>query len=442
YLNNNTITSTLGFEVTRDSSLTLLGRGEYGRAGVPGPTLFGPPDLDEYYRKRNSVFGAGFTQRLSPGANHRLTYSQVQVHELSEDLLDSGSFVPTYGGRTAPYPSFDFPYSYLNATRRQVAGYQADLSISSHVVATGVEYEDERGTVGDIRASRSNFGYYLQDQWVTSHRIALTGGLRLDRNGSFGFAATPRFSVAWLLRNGRPDGFWGMTRPKLNVGLGIKEPSLIESFSTSPYFRGNPDLKPEKTRSVETGIEQRLAGNRVRMEINGFYNYFLNQIDLQTTDFTTFESSFFNIGRSQAWGIEQVLEIRPNQAWVINGGYTYLKTKILESAAPFHPVLRAGSPLLRRPSHSGFLTAGWFSGRWGVSSRVILVGKRTDNDFYGLDLREVEGYSRVDVNGRVRLSNRVELFTAVQNLFNAEYSEALGYPALKFNFRSGVRFKF
>ncbi|RPI20147.1 MAG: hypothetical protein EHM61_27635, partial [Acidobacteria bacterium] len=36
YLNNNTITSTLGFEVTRDSSLTLLGRGEYGRAGVPG----------------------------------------------------------------------------------------------------------------------------------------------------------------------------------------------------------------------------------------------------------------------------------------------------------------------------------------------------------------------------------------------------------------------
>ncbi|RPJ85568.1 MAG: hypothetical protein EHM18_10075, partial [Acidobacteria bacterium] len=442
YLNNNSLSATAGVELSETASLTLLGRGEYGGSGVPGASLFGPPDLEESYRKRNSLFGASFNQRLTPSASHRLSYSQAQINELSEDLVDSGSFIPSYRGQMAAFPSFDFLYSFLNATRRQAAGYQADFTVSSHVITTGLEYEDERGTVGDVRASRSNYGYYLQDQLITHGRLSLTGGVRLDHNGSFGFAATPRFSLAWLLRAGHEAGFWGMTRPKFNFGLGIKEPSLLESFSTNPYYRGNPELKPERTRSLETGIEQRLAGNRVRIELNGFYNYFRNQIDLLTTDYATFDASYFNIGRSQAWGIEHVVEFRPDQPGRISGGYTYLNSRILESAAPFHPVLRAGSRLLRRPTHSGFVTAGWFKSRWSLGARAVFVGNRTDNDFYGLNLREVDSYSRVDVNGSVRIGKQTELYATIQNLLNAEYSEALGYPALKLNFRSGVRVRF
>jgi len=442
YLNNNSFSSTVGVELGEKASLSLLGRGEYGGAGVPGPTLFGPADLEESYRKRNSLFGATFNQRLTPSASHRLSYSQAQINELSQDLVDSGSFIPSFDGQPAAFPSFDFLYSFLNATRRQVAGYQADFAASSHVLTTGLEYENERGTVGDVRAERSNYGYYLQDQLITGRRLSLTGGVRLDHNGSFGFAATPRFSLAWLLRAGQEGGFWGMTRPKLNFGLGIKEPSLLESYSTNPYYRGNPDLKPERTRSFETGVEQRLAANRMRVEVNGFYNSFRNQIDLLTTDFNTFDASYFNIGRSQAWGIEHLVELRPDQPWRISGGYTYLNTRILESAAPFHPVLRAGSRLLRRPTHSGFLTAGWYRSRWSLGARAVFIGNRTDNDFYGLSLTEVDGYSRVDVNGSVRISKQAEFYAVIQNLLNSEYSEALGYPALKLNFRSGVRVRF
>ena len=128
FLNNNSFSSTAGVELSDTASLNLIARGEYGRAGVPGPTLFGPPDLDESYRKRNSLFGASFNQRLTPSASHRLSYSQAQINELSEDLVDSGSFIPSYNGQTAAFPSFDYLYSFLNATRRQVAGYQADFT--------------------------------------------------------------------------------------------------------------------------------------------------------------------------------------------------------------------------------------------------------------------------------------------------------------------------
>ena len=180
----------------------------------------------------------------------------------------------------------------------------------------------------------------------------------------------------------------------------------------------------------------------MRIEVNGFYNYFRNQIDLLTTDFNTYDGSYFNIGRSQAWGIEHIVELRPDQAWRVSGGYTYLNSRILESAAPFHPVLRAGSRLLRRPTHSGFLTAGWYRSRWSVGARGVFVGNRSDNDFYGLNLLSVGGYSRVDLNGSVRISKQTEFYAVIQNLLNSRYSEALGYPALKLNFRSGVRVRF
>jgi len=45
-------------------------------------------------------------------------------------------------------------------------------------------------------------------------------------------------------------------------GLGIKEPTVLQSFSPSPFFRGNPNLLPERSRSAEVGVEQRFAGDR------------------------------------------------------------------------------------------------------------------------------------------------------------------------------------
>jgi vitamin B12 transporter len=442
FLNTNTLGSTVGVEISPRASLSLTGRAERGRSGVPGPTLFGPSDLEEYSQRNDLAVGAIYSLRLSDSMTQRVSFSRSQIHHLSEDPIDSGMFLPGYQGRQAPYPSFDFPYSYLNSTRRHTAGYQFDGLAGSHAVTTGIEYDEEKGVIGEVRASRSNFGYYLQDHFLLGQRLAMTAGMRLDKNGSFGLAATPRLSLSWLLRRGRSDGFWGMTRPKLNLGLGIKEPNLIESFSANPYFRGNQDLRPERTRSLEAGLDQRLASNQVRLELNGFYSYFLNQIDLLTTDFDMYHGSYFNIGRSQAWGIEKSVEFRPESSLRVSAGYTFLNSRILESAAPSHPVLQAGSRLLRRPTHSGTLSAGWFGQKGTVGTTLYVIGDRADSDFYGLGLREVEGYSRVDLRGSLRLHHRMQLYAVVQNLFDSNYSEALGYPALGVNFRSGLRFVF
>jgi outer membrane receptor protein involved in Fe transport len=59
------------------------------------------------------------------------------------------------------------------------------------------------------------------------------------------------------------------TKLKFNAGLGVKEPTILQSFSPSPSFLGNSDLEPERATTVDAGIEQRLFAQRVKIEASG-----------------------------------------------------------------------------------------------------------------------------------------------------------------------------
>jgi outer membrane receptor protein involved in Fe transport len=71
-----------------------------------------------------------------------------------------------------------------------------------------------------------------------------------------------------------------------------------------------------------------------------------------------------------------------------------------------------------------------------------MVSDRADNDFYGLGLLEVEGYTRWDLSAGCRLTEALDIYGTFQNVLDRQYQEALGYPALPFNFRAGVKVRF
>jgi outer membrane receptor protein involved in Fe transport len=114
----------------------------------------------------------------------------------------------------------------------------------------------------------------------------------------------------------------------------------------------------------------------------------------------------------------------------------------LKSTDPFDPVFREGARLLLRPTHSGFVGLTWLSSKWQVSTHAIFIGERADSDFLGLGLTQVDGYTKWDLSGSYRVNPKVDLFAVFDNILNRDYFEGLGYPALKFNFRSGLRLRF
>jgi iron complex outermembrane receptor protein/vitamin B12 transporter len=78
------------------------------------------------------------------------------------------------------------------------------------------------------------------------------------------------------------------------------------------------------------------------------------------------------------------------------------------------------------------------------------VGQRDESDFLAYDAnyaptmllpnRNLDGgYQRLDLDASYAITSRLQLTSRFQNLLAEHYSEAFGYPALPFTFRSGVK---
>jgi vitamin B12 transporter len=430
----------LGVRFDEKSRLRLFARAEDSTVGTPGQTAFGRPDLDASFDRNDLVLGAEL-RHTRARMTHALRLGYARTDQISRDPLDSGPFVPSSGGVTGfPVDDLPNPEGFQNRTARLSADYQAEAQVGArHLLTAGVEVEHETGELGDLREdllrpSRTNGGVYVQDRILVGSRVYLTAGGRLERNGSFGWKAVPRAAVAVRVRDGSDA-----TTLRASAGLGIKEPNFFESYGISFYAQGNPDLRPEKSRTFDAGIEQRLFAGRAKASATWYHHDYRDQITYTVLDFTTFQGSYANLGRTRAQGVELALEARPTEWLSFVGDYTYLDGEILASGDVFDPVYEEGHALLRRPKHQGSLSVRVGSGRVSGGATWMRVGERTDSDFLGLGLDTNPAYSRLDARLRARVGARLEAFVIGENVTDAQYQEVLGYPALGRSVRAGLK---
>jgi outer membrane cobalamin receptor len=86
----------------------------------------------------------------------------------------------------------------------------------------------------------------------------------------------------------------------------------------------------------------------------------------------------------------------------------------------------------------------WNWRRLNITSSTIFVGRRADSDFASLvpPLTSNPGYAQWDVAWSYRSTYRVTYFGATENILNRAYMDVLGFPALKFTARAGIRVEF
>jgi vitamin B12 transporter len=450
-----TLSANFGLKVGKATTLRAILMGNFGLAGTPGQTAFGPAITDASYRQRTGYGAFSLHNRVNSSWEQQLTYSFSKSRQVSLDLGQNPPITPAFEGRTATFQYYDYATNYLDDEWRDHVSYQSNWEGSPlggrfgwHVDTFAFDWDGEHGFLVDrfaqdpaTRARRNNFGYTFQDQTLWG-RLSLGNGVRIDDNGSFGAVVVPRSSLAYRVRNG--GGFFGATTLKFNFGLGVKEPSFLESYANTPYFVGNPNLAPERTRTLDYGVEQRFWNGRGRLELDGFDNLFRDQIAFETTNFQTFSGTYFNIGRASAKGAEISLELAPVSGLRAIGSYTYLDSEVIESGSPFTPALQAGRWLLRRPRHSGSVQILWSWRRMNVTSTTVFVGRRQDSDFVGLEppLMWNNGYTDSDLSWSYRAFGHMTYYGLVGNLFNQKYMQVLGYPALSRTYRAGIRLEF
>jgi vitamin B12 transporter len=464
---NTTISANAGVAIGPNALIRGIGRGEIGRSGAPGQTAFGRPDTDAFFTRHDGVGGVTFEQQINPALHQRAAYSLAASNQRSADLVTDPPYTPTITDPAlcrgpsytcqAPFPFSDFLYDSRTELRRHHANYQADWHYWPFAPDAGLpdsqltlvgDFDGERATLTDAMAgtttpaSRNNVGLSIQDQALWT-RFFVTGGLRFEHNASFGSAVVPRGSVAWIARESSRS-LIGSTTLRASGGLGIKEPTLLQSFSPSPYYHGNPDLEPERSRTFEAGVDQRFARDRARVDVAWFDNSYRDLIALRTTDPVTFASEYFNIGRSTARGLEVSGEAAPSPFLRARAGYTFLASEIVESPSdPLFgdPVYAPGRSLLRRPRQSGFvgIAASWSRLTAGLDG--VLVGEFADSDFSSLspEILVNPGWTTWNARAAMKVTRQFTATFAIDNIGDHQYMEPLGYRALGRAVRVGVR---
>jgi vitamin B12 transporter len=448
--NNKDRTGTLAGSVTRrlgpGPSARFFSRGEFGRTGTPGATAFGRPDMDASFRHREgSVLGA-WNQPVGSRFTQQASYSFVVSRQRSTNLIADAPFTPRFGTLVAAFPSSDFLYDSETALDRHHFEYRADLlAAPNQTVTAAFAYDGERGVLTNHRSAtapqrpeRNNTGTTVQYE-TTMPRLSLVSGVRFEHNGSFGFYAAPRLAASWLASAG--GARLGATHLRGSIGLGIKEPLFIQSYSPSPSFLGNPDLKPERSRGFDIAIEQRFAGDRAAIEATYFANHFDDLISLGPFDPVTFAAQYQNIGETRASGVELGGTAFIGRALRVDGAYTWLDGKVIRSISS-SPIFAPGRELYRRPRHSGSVNATFSRDRVAATAGAVFVGPRVDTDFNFPTITSNTGYATWNASAEVRLAGRIAGFIAIDNLANADYMEPLGYRGLGRTFRAGIRARF
>jgi vitamin B12 transporter len=447
----------LGVQLSPKLSFRLRARHANSRTGIQNAWVFNQqpllsPDTDQYARQNNFLASGELTWLTTSIWKQTFRGGEYDHHRRNVD---------NEADRGCEVVIFDFTDCFFDVNtkiNRATFDYQGELSPRSWLrTIYGYQYENENGNLlthfltldfntfqaviedSHTRGLRQNHALYIQ-QFASWKTLSFLGGVRYVHNDSFGNRGVPQASISWLAIPAR--GVFSGTRLRFSYGEGIKEPRFEESFGvtgTFPTFP-NPDLKSERNRAYEAGLVQGF-GERAIFIATYFRNDFREQIFFNC-DPVTFQCRYQNLGTSLAHGAEIGLNLRATSAWTIDASYTHTSSQVLESPQATG-VFSAGEPLLRRPKHAFYLTSNYFRPRWGLNVSGVYVGSRADSDFFTLltPITVADAYSRVDFGGWYRINRFATAYANAENIFNRRYEEVLGYPALKANFRAGMRFR-
>ena len=389
---------------------------------------------------------------ISRGKNNFSEYGAHYEADLSARIreeLNGSFFLYNSGFRSA------FGFSFNKDLRGQGES-RTVVRVSAHDIASiGVTVGREQvknSFITDAGFStfpleRNEVSLYAENRYDIGHLFLSTGVraefFRTPSIPSDGFSR-PFFPASDISRvNPKVAASYtaGQTRMHASFGMGVRPPSGFELA-----FTNNPVLKPERTRSVDAGVEQKLLGGMLLLDGTYFYNRFYDLIVTlggSLTSLSHYKSA--NLANSQAQGAEFSARLRPARWVMVSGSYTLLETRILSldgSAGQAPLPFAVGQQLTRRPEHSGNVVATFTRGKITANVNGYFRGRTlyeepslgaTNGLFWN------HGFSNVGINVNYTLGRGVTAYGNLRNALNRSYEEVYGFPSPRLNFVAGLK---
>jgi vitamin B12 transporter len=256
-------------------------------------------------------------------------------------------------------------------------------------------------------------------------RLGLGAAVRHDDNTRFQSATTYRLQASYRFETG--------TRLHAAAGSGITNPTFTELYGYDPTsFVGNPDLKPERSRGWEAGLDQTLFGERLKLGAAYFAARLRDEIyTVFTPAFVSSSANRTTQSKQQGW--ELTAAARIGRQWRIDAAYTNLRAT------------ERGIREIRRPQHTASLNAAWRApdDRFGATLSVRHNGRMTDSYFGATSqTKTLSAFTLVNLAGDLRVRRKLQLYGRVENLLRERYEEVFGFVSPGRAAYAGIRAAF
>ena len=319
-----------------------------------------------------------------------------------------------------------------------------------HTLTGGLNYKDEELKDGATSAvnpyNEANDAYvvmqryqasaFLEEEWRVLDQLALTVSGRYDHNEQYGGHFSPKAYVVY-----QPTDELTL---KGGVLTGYRAPSLRNSapdFSATSMGGvsiGNPDLKPETSRSVELGLawDSRRLGLRTSAVV--YKTDFKNKITRSSEflclpnvacvyDGRTYPAHPYgykqtiNVDEAEIKGLELTLDYQLTRQLALRSNYTRTDSEQLTGA-------NKGSPLNDQPKHTANLGLSWdATGSTNLWLQAAYIGKFISTDL-ATSASTSQSYTIADIGVVHRPTEQLALKFGVYNLADREIANsANGY---------------
>ena len=375
-----------------------------------------PPTSVNVNKTWENSFNASYAIASKPAFSltARLTYMRHRWRALTE-IPSSNQNPPFLAG---PYywnhdQSLSLHMSHQSNTRHQlVAGLTLRETGNDHLKALTTYTPLEAGPNGQPHdepvvqnhavPGEKNYkvwGVYLQERFKPNPEITIFLGARFDRHDHVQETFNPRGGIIFSPAR--------QTRIKALYGAAFRAPSLTEVYNKSPVRLDNPNLEPEKIRTVELNINHDI-GNHARISLTWFKNLISNEITGRLfQDEGIQKLRFQNNGQTRSQGLEWELSWEINPAILIKSTYT----SILDYQQKSRGQTTGNASSY---NHYGSLFLNYSGPNWSANINGVYRGK------IGL-LPQQDPYFIANIKGSYRLTSAMSLHAVIGNVLNETY---------------------
>lgn len=339
----------------------------------------------------------------------------------------------------------------IGADTRFAAGDMYENAYNAGIASNPLTFRRHAG--GD----QSTTGLFVEDDWKIGDRLVLTGGIRADHwsiskgflkelNASTGiitansFVSPDRSNWEGSFRGGALFKVSDVMALRAAAYTGFRLPTLNELYRSFVVFpittKANPDLKPEKLKGVEGGIDLKPIEG-VTLSATAFYNRLGDAIANISINATTRKRQ--NVDAISAKGVEVTASAKLAD-FSLSASYAYSDSRVKAPGQPFNRFRPA-----QTPQHAASATLAW-APRHGptLSTSLHYIGRQYEDD---LQTDTLPAELTVDALASMPLGHGITIVGRAENIFDKTVytrrvsgpplSEDLGKPQ---TFWIGIRF--